>query len=232
VGPPDSEQGFTCPALLGIPLGSLGFRIRGFHPLWPDFPDRSAILSRMPCRGPATPSRKRDGLGCSAFARHYLRNHCCFLFLRVLRCFTSPGVALKPYVFRLQYPAITRDGLPHSEIPGSKRVCRSPRLIAAYHVLHRLLMPRHPSCALIRLTKKSSASHISSIPARFSLEKLQLLALSMQLSKNKPFRADGTANRPPRKRTEVDLNPASRSAPPGGRAWNRTRDLVLIRDAL
>ena len=27
-----------------------------------------------------------SGLGCSAFARHYLRNHCCFLFLRLLRC--------------------------------------------------------------------------------------------------------------------------------------------------
>ena len=31
------------------------------------------------------------GLGCSDFARHYFRNHCCFLFLRVLRCFSSPG---------------------------------------------------------------------------------------------------------------------------------------------
>ena len=31
-------------------------------------------------------------MGCSAFARHYLRNHCCFLFLRVLRCFSSPGM--------------------------------------------------------------------------------------------------------------------------------------------
>ena len=31
------------------------------------------------------------GLGSSDFARHYFRNHCCFLFLRVLRCFSSPG---------------------------------------------------------------------------------------------------------------------------------------------
>ena len=38
------------------------------------------------------PNRRNDqGLGCSAFARHYLRNHYCFLFLRVLRCFSSPG---------------------------------------------------------------------------------------------------------------------------------------------
>ena len=31
------------------------------------------------------------GLGFSDFARHYSRNHFCFLFLRVLRCFSSPG---------------------------------------------------------------------------------------------------------------------------------------------
>ena len=30
------------------------------------------------------------GLGSSAFARHYLRNHCYFLLLWVLRCFSSP----------------------------------------------------------------------------------------------------------------------------------------------
>jgi hypothetical protein len=42
-------------------------------------------------------------------------------------------------------------GLPHSEIRGSRLICSSPRLIAAYHVLHRLLMPRHPPYALLRL---------------------------------------------------------------------------------
>ena len=107
---------------------------------------------RIPHRGPATPSGKPEGLGCSAFARHYLRNHCCFLFLRVLRCFTSPGVAPQPYEFRLRRSDMTRSRFPRSEIPGSKRACRSPGLIAAYHVLLRLPMPRHPSCALARLT--------------------------------------------------------------------------------
>ena len=42
-------------------------------------------------------------------------------------------------------------GLPHSDISGSKRICRSPELFAAYHVLLRLLAPRHPSCALCSL---------------------------------------------------------------------------------
>ena len=45
-------------------------------------------------------------------------------------------------------------GFPHSEIPGSKDMCSSPRLIAACHVFHRLLVPRHPPYALIRMTNK------------------------------------------------------------------------------
>ncbi len=34
--------------------------------------------------------RNINGLGSCAFARHYLRNHFYFLFLWVLRCFSSP----------------------------------------------------------------------------------------------------------------------------------------------
>ena len=45
-------------------------------------------------------------------------------------------------------------GFPHSEILGSKLMCSSPRLIAACHVLHRLLMPRHSPCALYSLTNQ------------------------------------------------------------------------------
>ena len=43
-------------------------------------------------------------------------------------------------------------GFPHSEIAGSRDICSSPTLIAAYHVFLRLLVPRHPPYALIRLT--------------------------------------------------------------------------------
>ena len=42
-------------------------------------------------------------------------------------------------------------GLPHSEIFGSKPIPGSPKLIAGYHVLHRLLLPRHPPNALLAL---------------------------------------------------------------------------------
>ena len=41
---------------------------------------------------------------------------------------------------------------PHSEISGSKCICHSPKLFAAYHVFHRLLVPRHPPCALSSIT--------------------------------------------------------------------------------
>ena len=40
---------------------------------------------------------------------------------------------------------------PNSEICGSKLICSSPQLIAACHVLLRLLMPRHSPYALLSL---------------------------------------------------------------------------------
>ena len=46
---------------------------------------------------------------------------------------------------------------PHSDISGSMDICSSPKLFAAYHVFHRLLVPRHPPCALISLTSLTSA---------------------------------------------------------------------------
>ena len=82
------------------PLGAGSrFRLQGCHLLWPAFPGRSANAPRTPFRrspayrGPTTPDSPRGspGLGCSGFARRYCRNHGCFLFLWVLRWFTSPG---------------------------------------------------------------------------------------------------------------------------------------------
>ena len=83
-------------------------------------------------------------LGSVPFDRHYSGHRLFFLFLRVLRCFSSPGSPQITLVHGLQ-PC----GLPHSEMRGSSPVCRSPRLIAAYHVLRRLRKPRHPPFALL-----------------------------------------------------------------------------------
>ena len=47
---------------------------------------------------------------------------------------------------------VCSSGFPHSDISGSLDICSSPKLFAAYHVFHRLLVPRHPPCALISIT--------------------------------------------------------------------------------
>ena len=47
---------------------------------------------------------------------------------------------------------VCSSGFPHSEISGSKDICSSPKLFAAYHVFHRLLVPRHPPYALSSMT--------------------------------------------------------------------------------
>jgi hypothetical protein len=69
---------------------------------------------------------------------------------------------------------MTRAGFPHSDIAGSSRICRSPTLFAAYHVLHRLPMPRHSSYALISLMKVFTKPWL--------LDKLH--TPTMQISKN------------------------------------------------
>jgi hypothetical protein len=104
--------------------------------------------------GPTTPRGKPLGLGCSRFARRYSGNRGCFLLLRVLRCFSSPGVPSIPYGFRYGYCPITGSGFPHSDISGSTLAYSSPKRFGVCPVLHRLLVPRHPPCALSNLTMR------------------------------------------------------------------------------
>lgn len=61
---------------------------------------------------------------------------------------------------------MTPAGLPHSEIPGSTRVNRSPRLIAACHVLRRLPMPRHSPLALSSLSIKPDKTNLISLRSK------------------------------------------------------------------
>ena len=91
------------------------------------------------------------GLGSFPFARRYSGNRCLFLFLRVLRCFSSPG-SLRPHYFIHEAAAeLHSAGFPHSDICGSMSACDSPQLFAAGRVLLRRLVPWHPPCALLRL---------------------------------------------------------------------------------
>ena len=99
----------------------------------------------------------------------------CFLFLQVLRWFTSLSSLPKAYVFSNRILHFQRSGFPHSDIFGSTPVCGFPKLFAAYHVLHRLPSPRHPPYAL--------SSLIITCLWR-SLCYLQSLPINIQLSKN------------------------------------------------
>ena len=62
-------------------------------------------------------------------------------------------------------------------------MCSSPRLIAACHVLRRLLMPRHSPCALISLTSSERTSH-PSLPCKHESS----LTPSLLLSESDPLR--------------------------------------------
>ena len=92
---PDGPGGFTqnssCSALLRIPLRGDSLRVSDSHTLWCTFPGTSARSSRSDGAVLQPRCRRNDsGLGFSPFARHYWGNHSYFLFLRVLRCFSSP----------------------------------------------------------------------------------------------------------------------------------------------
>ena len=89
-GPPDFPQGSTCLVVLWIPPAGCRFPLRGFHPLWPDVPVRSGNESPHVMRS-ITPGCTHPGLGSFHFARRYFGNRVFFLFLRLLRCFSSAG---------------------------------------------------------------------------------------------------------------------------------------------
>ena len=90
--------------------------------------------------GPTTPAGRchSAGLGSSAFARHYLRNHCYFLFLRVMRCFSSPRSPSALSAVTASLPP----GFPIRTSAVRAGICPSPPLFAACHVLLRLREPQ------------------------------------------------------------------------------------------
>ena len=91
-GPAGFTRGSTCPALLRILLGFPSLRVPDFHRLWCDFPDTSPryVLAVSQSYNPSP-----TGMGLVwALPRSLATTGgitFCFLFLRVLRCFSSPG---------------------------------------------------------------------------------------------------------------------------------------------
>ena len=148
---------------------------------------------------------------------------------------------------------------PHSEICGSKLICSSPQLIAACHVLHRLLMPRHSPCALVHLTVllelyeffvyclplygKTSISHCSvfkvhrrnylcySLPNKF--ESSPLWCCSFFIKSHARFACSlVNALTTAHCHYQLFMSFLCDVKSLGGPRWTRTTDLTLIRRAL
>ena len=122
-------------------------RIRDYHPLWLFFPEHSSHnLSTTAWSYNPRSALLRHRFGLFPVRSPLLGESLVyFLFLEVLRCFSS----LRSPHYLIVITGLQPAGLSHSEILGSKVICTYPRLIAAYHVLHRLREPRHPPCAFL-----------------------------------------------------------------------------------
>ena len=139
------RQDSTCPALLRCHHRTYPVTCTGLSPSVDRLSRRFQFLI-CPLEVILQPRLRRNvnGLGSSHFDRHYFGNRYFFLFLQVLRCFSSLRMPHHMMVCSLQL-----QGFPHSDISGSIPVCKSPELFAAYHVLPRFRKPRHPPFALV-----------------------------------------------------------------------------------
>ena len=75
-----------------------------------------------------------------------------FLFVLLLRCFSSQAFLCTSYVFTCELRSFNFAGFPHSDSHGSRLFSSSPWLFAALHVLRRLSVPRHSPLALCSFT--------------------------------------------------------------------------------
>ena len=96
-------------------------------------------------------------MGSSLFARHYSGSRGFFPFLWVLRCFSSPACSPDPMCSGRDTRALPRVGFPIRRSRDQRLVSTYSGLIAAAHVLHQLLAPRHPPCALVLLIEKNTS---------------------------------------------------------------------------
>jgi hypothetical protein len=215
-GPGGFSQGFTCPAILrshwkedciftygavtlfGRPFQTV--RLTLSYPSFNHVPTPSLESVRDYC-GPTTPISPFEsiGLGFSDFARHYSRNHGCFLLLRVLRWFTSPGLPRHPMYsdggnacsHALGFPI--RISPDHSLLAAPRSFSQLTTSFFAYlrqgihtHALSSLTIKStsHTLNATFSIALRPEASDISRLPSRPSLTKLVFcMPVNIQLSK-------------------------------------------------
>ena len=171
-----SRYWFAIGHRLVFSLGGWAPRIRtGFHvsrPTWDpagvvcDFgyraltvcgrPFQAVPLSRSnPVSRSRNPARQAGRFGLLRVRSPLLAKSLLFSLPPGTEMFHFPGCRARGLWIDPSSTGIAASGLPHSEIHGSKRVGRSPWLIAASRVLRRLAMPRHPPHARQRLSESS-----------------------------------------------------------------------------
>ena len=133
------------------PAMDICLSLTGLSPSLAGLP-RTILLGFYLTSAVRTPACSHAGLGSFHFARRYFGNR--------IFSFSSSGY-LDVSVHRVPFHTlwigvwmteVCSAGFPHSDISGSMDICSSPKLFAAYHVFHRLLVPRHPPCALSSIT--------------------------------------------------------------------------------
>ena len=144
MGPADSvrvSRDRTYSGILRVHL--IKFRLRDCHPLWLDFPDHLTTFSAHPCEVPYNPAEETPAVWAVPFSLA-ATNGIDFSF------FSSGYLDVSVHLVRHIHLWIQCISIRESR--DQRSFVNSPKLFADFHALHRLLMPRHPPCALISLT--------------------------------------------------------------------------------
>ena len=238
-----SRYWFTIGRRLVFRLGGWAPRIRtGFHVSRPTWDTRGVrgrfaygaftrcgrtfqtvpLRPLLPVAGSRNPGKQASRFGLFRFRSPLLAESLRFLFLGVLRCFTSPGVASSAYGFGAGWRSVGPPGCP---IRTSTDHCRL-RLPVAFRSSLRPSSPdgAKASVACPYTLSKSPRLPLAEAPAPILGIRCYLPIKLRGFQRTRPARpcrgGRGFGQR------------GGRPGGPGGRDWNRTSDLVLIRDAL
>ena len=149
--PADSDRISRVPPYSGYHTEFITFRLQDYHLLRSSFPASSTMVWICDSICMVLQPQLESWFGLFPFRSPLLRKSSFLSLPPATKMFQFTGLLLCNYEFIAQYLRITTSALPHSEISGSKFTYNSPKHIVVRHVLHQLLVPRHPPCALSNL---------------------------------------------------------------------------------
>jgi hypothetical protein len=172
-GLPSFPRDFPCPVVLRIPLrvrsvfGYVAFTLSG-----PAFQQVHLTVGLITLLTRSyNPSVQARWFGLFRFRSPLLSESRLIYFPPGTEMVHFPGLARTRLWIQRAVPRVHQGGFPHSDIPGSKPACGSPRLFAACHVLRRQFAPRHPPHALSSLTIKLTQHVVVSETRKSKFEK-------------------------------------------------------------